>query len=950
MTASNSNLWAALAVSHLIAAAAVAAPQNPPAPVLTGGGAFQSVRAIEFRAPSGEIRYTTDGTDPTASSPLAGDSELFADTTEIRARVFEGGTAGPVARTFVTKATDPWLAFDGEGAGSVLIDSSPRRMHGQLVGATRVAGMHGTGVEFAGGSDRVELGDFAFPANAVTMSAWVYADSFPTQDVRILSKATGVNDQDHVFMVSTIGSSHRLRFRLRTNGVTTTLFASTGSVQVGRWHHIAASYDGSTMRLFLDGELVGSTAKTGPIDQTTEPVWLGNNPIEANRGFDGVIDEVMLFDRTLSPLEVRGLAADAPRPGIDPTGRSQRACGADVCLEAVSVPTSDKASLVFAGRNAPANAPGLLMVSADDGPNTLFGMSVSLDLDTYIAFSAATGPDGTYTAEIPLTGALEGYDYFVQALFLNTEGCAGSGLAVASNGLRLGIQQPSVLEESSAPQDPPPTGGSGTPDDPGTDPGDIPDNGGASDIPPDDGPPVTFDFFVDALDGSDNNAGTAAAPWRTLGKALASAPSGSFVGVRDGNYGSLGLSGSQGRNDYVTLKAVPGAAPRILGMSFDGNTGTDLWVAVDGFEIYAPSSTNVIYLKHGRHVRVMNCEIRAQKWAVNGVGRDGFEILNCDDILVQHNYLHEVMRGATMSNTSNITFRRNLIRPKAGTAIQYAGGNSNCVIEHNHIWGAPYVPYPQDPDAFQGPHASMISIRSDNLTIRGNHMHGMGNSSGMMFYTPDAAGGLNVYSNILIENNAIYDVTNTYVMRMYNLGTNVVVRNNLMYSGYRTGDCGGHAADARYRYRNAIVVHSIAPGYDGSGLEVYNNIFMGIVSIPSTAVERNNIIWAWGPGTWRTTSPSGTSMIVQGGYGGCGNFSSFFEGGQFFQSTPNLWFPQPIVHDWTLKADSIGVNFGNPTVQPSWSIGSIGADGFVVLDGPERNSTRHSVGPFERRD
>ena len=68
-------------------------------------------------------------------------------------------------------------------------------------------------------------------------------------------------------MLSTIrdGSLTRLRFRLRTNGNTSTLIAGGGAIVENQWMHVAAVYDGAFMRLYLDGIEVGAQKSDSPI-------------------------------------------------------------------------------------------------------------------------------------------------------------------------------------------------------------------------------------------------------------------------------------------------------------------------------------------------------------------------------------------------------------------------------------------------------------------------------------------------------------------------------------------------------------------------------------------------------------------------------------------------------------------------------------------------------------
>jgi hypothetical protein len=932
------------APSTAAVALASAAPQGPGTPVLIGGGTFQSTRAVEFHAEDGvAVHYTTDGSDPTMLSPLAVVPLLLTNTAEIKARAFDAsGNASPVATTYVTNVYDHWLGFDCNGRRGLVdrfVRTAPARCPWrERSGPVTVFWVAESSfpVEATGSSSATSRSR----KNQLTFSAWIRPDSFGVQDARILSKADGVQDANHSFMVSTIqvGNQTRLRFRLRTNGSTTTLIANSGVLQAGRWQHVCARYDGANMSLYLDGELVGSTPKSGPVDATGEQVWIGNNPVTADRGFDGRMDQLFVFDRALSDLEIRGMAADLGQPGIRPTGRGTLSCDGDIPLELVSRVTTASPTLTFAGAKAPANTHGLLLVSG--GPmfgEFLFGVEILVDLADFLAFPFMVDASGFYEHSLPIVGAPEDSVFYAQALFLNLYACPGGAIGLSSNGLEFTVVAPDDL--GALAQDPGGSGGSGANEDPP-----VPDPNPGIPEDPDD-PNVVFDFFVDANAGSNSNAGTENAPWQTLAHALAAAPAGSFVGVRDGNYGTLGET-SANRTGFVTLKAVPGASPRLNNVSLNYSSMSNSFICIDGFQISSVGQSNVIYMRRARNVQFKNCEIRAEKWAVNRVGRDGLDIVGCQNVLVQRCYIHEVYRGGSVADNDTLVLRRNLIRPKQGTGIQYRGGNSNGTIEFNHIWGDTNYSS-SDPDAIVGPHASMISFRSGDVIVAGNHMHGMGSSSGMMFYEPDVAGGEAAYSNILLENNVVYNVRNTYALRIYNLGSNVVIRNNLFFSRLRTGSCGGQTPDNRYRYSTSVIVHNVAPGHSATTLGFYNNICMGMVTLPDNLDERNNIIWAWGPGNWRSTSPSGTSTIVTAGFGGCGNAPTFFEGNGFFSDVPNLFFPNASLTNWQLLPNSPAINFGHPAYQPERSVGSIGPDGFVRDDGVLRSETRHNAGPFQ---
>jgi hypothetical protein len=320
-------------------------------------------------------------------------------------------------------------------------------------------------------------------------------------------------------------------------------------------------------------------------------------------------------------------------------------------------------------------------------------------------------------------------------------------------------------------------------------------------------------------------------------------------------------------------------------------------------------------------------------------------------ITISKNTIRNVTVGMTFAGSTDCLISDNYIGVQSSTGIKYFSGNSNFLIERNHIVGIPYTPYPTDPDAPDADHAhqSMISIRSGDVTIRNNVMHGLGSSSGMMFYTPDAGNTITAYSNIIIEGNALYDAINSYVLRMYLAGTNIYIRNNLFAGHYRL-DAGcvadGVTNDARYRYETALAVHTLADGYDGSGIHVDNNILIGTVYMPATVNEHNNIIWSYNNGVdFQSVTPSGTGVVATASYLGCGNAPTYFES-SFFGATPNFQPEHGTIQDLKPRVSSDAYNGGDADYQSVYALGGLDENNWFVVDGGNRGSD-HSVGPFD---
>lgn len=175
-------------------------------------------------------------------------------------------------------------------------------------------------LEFGGSSDHVDLGTFDVSGGAMSIAAWFRADKLTgsAEDGRIISKATGQNTQHHYFMLSTMksDSSVRLCMRIRTNGNTKTLIADSGNLTTGQWTHAVAVYDGTDMVLYKDGVEVGRIGKSGTLDtDPTVPVWIGDNPGPSAKPFDGLIDDVRIYNRALCVDEIAELHGAGPQVG-----------------------------------------------------------------------------------------------------------------------------------------------------------------------------------------------------------------------------------------------------------------------------------------------------------------------------------------------------------------------------------------------------------------------------------------------------------------------------------------------------------------------------------------------------------------------------------------------------------------------------------------------------------
>ena len=192
-------------------------------------------------------------------------------------------------------------------------DGASRGWAGAILYDSNTAG------HFDGNDERIELkdGDGHDPdlaGDKLTILAWVWPDTHDhvfDRKAHIISKSDGLFSNDYFWMIRTqaVGMETRLRFLLRTQGLTTGLTGIGGNVPLNKWTLAAVTYDGVRMRIYQDGVEVGSCAKAGNIEQDDGvKAWIGGNPSDKHdRPWHGRIDEVAIFDRALSADEIMSL-------------------------------------------------------------------------------------------------------------------------------------------------------------------------------------------------------------------------------------------------------------------------------------------------------------------------------------------------------------------------------------------------------------------------------------------------------------------------------------------------------------------------------------------------------------------------------------------------------------------------------------------------------------------
>jgi hypothetical protein len=209
-------------------------------------------------------------------------------------------------------------SFD-EGAGTSIVDSSGQGNHGTVVNAKPslwTNGVHGAALYFDGttgaGSSYVTIPDAASLdlTNALSFAAWVRSDDIG-RDAPIIAKE---GDGRLAYWFGAFGPAHfGMLLDSDGNQPWTILDRDQGFIPRGLWVHLASTWDGTTIRHYLNGAPLTETATFGgPIHAADGPLTIAANVPYNTSAFKGTLDDLRLYNHALSPAELRALAGAAP--------------------------------------------------------------------------------------------------------------------------------------------------------------------------------------------------------------------------------------------------------------------------------------------------------------------------------------------------------------------------------------------------------------------------------------------------------------------------------------------------------------------------------------------------------------------------------------------------------------------------------------------------------------
>ncbi|HBG26965.1 MAG: hypothetical protein A2Y10_15290 [Planctomycetes bacterium GWF2_41_51] len=202
--------------------------------------------------------------------------------------------------------------FDNDTGDPVIHDSSVNQLNGQLRSTASIVydSERGNNVLSLPGLNYcdVKVGPdvrLDIP-NQLTIMCWAKAEAIPYAWTGLVCKGTAANS----YRILTVGSEFKYSF-----GTSGSFWVNQAIPFDTGWHHVAAVYDGSSAKIYMDGDLEVELAGTNKLFINTDALYIGS------RGngwpWQGAVDDFRLYNKSLSQQEIRTITGYNFAPSVD---------------------------------------------------------------------------------------------------------------------------------------------------------------------------------------------------------------------------------------------------------------------------------------------------------------------------------------------------------------------------------------------------------------------------------------------------------------------------------------------------------------------------------------------------------------------------------------------------------------------------------------------------------
>jgi hypothetical protein len=273
----------------------------------------------EIQKKAAELESQTPGKNdeeaPVAIKPLKEEVgfETISGPPAKNADVKSESATAPVSPDDLKRGLVFHLNFDSEPVAGIIPDLSGQGNNGKAVNVQWITDGHrGGSVQFGLTKSYITVSNNAsLNPPQLTLSAWIKTSYQDWVWRRIFDKGTGQG-----YVLSMCGDDKDESFQGEVDIEPGKTWAHSGiKVTDGRWHHVLGTFDGTDAKIYVDGRPAGKPARwEGKIPYTAYDLTIGanrSNPNpalgEVDASFNGMMDDVMMFNRALSAEEVRTL-------------------------------------------------------------------------------------------------------------------------------------------------------------------------------------------------------------------------------------------------------------------------------------------------------------------------------------------------------------------------------------------------------------------------------------------------------------------------------------------------------------------------------------------------------------------------------------------------------------------------------------------------------------------
>lgn len=200
---------------------------------------------------------------------------------------------------YYTAAIDP--SINSDPAFSYTLTARPR-----FDTETVEARNGGTSLALDGDQDYSILEDrpsLDITDNTFTLELWVKHDGSSDANARLIDKTAG-SATSGGYEINLVGGGQEPRVRFNVPGAFTSVTSNQG-VPAGRWTHLAFTYNGSELTIYVNGQKDATANDSRTVEENNLPFVIGANTARNGKFFSGRIDELALWDSFRTESEIQ---------------------------------------------------------------------------------------------------------------------------------------------------------------------------------------------------------------------------------------------------------------------------------------------------------------------------------------------------------------------------------------------------------------------------------------------------------------------------------------------------------------------------------------------------------------------------------------------------------------------------------------------------------------------